>query len=424
MDFQDRNRLKSFLLPVFITLLFGVIFTLPEEAAGQHELNRISAVERSDGKGFVVRYHQTAPADSFKIFRPSKQLIQMVLYSQDMDTANFSVPDRSDIFKEINVFDIPSGFAFDFHIQDDVYVETAAYPDQNRRDLLLSLTHSNPDTDNFMNQLGDLDPINWALYQVTYQEAELSNQQTENPPENSGNGKTLDVVVLDAGHGGRDPGSIGYGGIREKDIALAITLKVGEYIKENIPDLKVVYTREDDTFVGLAERGEIANRANGDLFVSIHANSFSQSRVHGAEIYFLGMARSESALNVIKRENSVIQFEDTNQAIITDEDMLIYELANAANMRTSETLAAIIESQFRERAARSSRGVKQGPFQVLYEASMPSVLVELGFITNPDESRYLRTEYGQSILASAIYRSIRDFKVEYDRTHNRQNAAR
>lgn len=422
MKLHHRNTLKSFLLPFYITFLFCVIFTFPEEATGQHELNRISSVERSDGKGFVVRYHQTAAADSFKIFRPNKQLIQMVLYSQDIDTANFSLPDHNDIFKEINVFDIPSGFAFDFHIQDGVYLQTAAYPDQNGRDLLLSLTHTDPD--NLIDLLGELDPINWGLYQIEYQPAELRSQQDSNSSTIARNGKTLDVVVLDAGHGGRDPGSIGYGGIREKDIALAITLKVGEYIKENIPDLKVVYTRDDDTFVGLAERGKIANEAKGDLFVSIHANSFSQSRVQGTEIYFLGMARSESALNVIKRENSVIRFEETNQTIITDEDMLIYELANAGNMRTSETLAAIIESQFRERAARSSRGVKQGPFQVLYEASMPSVLIELGFITNPDEGRYLRTDYGQSILASAIYRSIRDFKDEYDRTHNRQNSAR
>jgi len=237
------------------------------------------------------------------------------------------------------------------------------------------------------------------------------------------------VVVLDAGHGGRDPGSIGVGGIREADIALKVALKVGEYIEQNIPDLKVVYTRTDNSFVGLAERGQIANENNGDLFVSIHANSFAHSNVHrqrsanGAEVYFLGMARSQSALDVMKRENAVIRFEEEQTQQLTEEDLLIYELTNAGNMRTSEELAVYIEQQFRERAQRRSRGVKQAGFQVLYEASMPGVLIELGFISNPDEARFLNTEYGQAIVASAIFRSIRDFKLRYDKSQNRQTSS-
>jgi N-acetylmuramoyl-L-alanine amidase len=209
-----------------------------------------------------------------------------------------------------------------------------------------------------------------------------------------------------------------------------VALKVGKYIEENIPELKVVYTRTDDRFIELEERGRIANRHGGDLFVSIHANAFNhrnkarERSVHGAEVYFLGMARSETALEVMKRENSVIELESGETEELTEDDLLIYELMNAGNMSTSQRIAEMIESQFRERAQRKSRGVKQAGFQVLYEASMPGVLIELGFLSNPNEANYLTSEYGQSIVASAIFRSIRDFKLDHDKSFNRETTSR
>lgn len=225
----------------------------------------------------------------------------------------------------------------------------------------------------------------------------------------------FDVVVLDAGHGGHDPGTIGVGGLYEKDIVLSVTKKVGAYIEEYLPDVKVVYTREDDRFIELHERGAIANRAQGDLFVSIHANSARSRSAYGAEVYFLGLTRTESALEVMKRENSVVRFEESTQiASLSEEDVLIYELANAANIETSQEIAARMEQQFSERARRRSRGVKQAPFVVLYHASMPALLVELGFISNAQEAQFLRSDYGQSIMASAIFRSIRDTKIEQE----------
>nr|WP_286670584.1 N-acetylmuramoyl-L-alanine amidase [Fodinibius salsisoli] len=227
----------------------------------------------------------------------------------------------------------------------------------------------------------------------------------------------FDVVVLDPGHGGHDPGTIGHGGIQEKDIVLDIAKKVGDYIKSNMPGVKVVYTRDDDTFIELEERGSIANRHEGDLFVSIHCNAAHSRRAYGSEVYFLGLERSKTALEVMKRENKVVRAnDDVEQKQLSQEDLLIYELANSGYISTSERIAGMLEHQFDDRAQRHSRGVKQARFVVLYHASMPAVLVETGFISNPDEGRYLSTEYGQNIISSAIFRAIRDYKEKTEQT--------
>ena len=426
MNLKRKRIMKVFKATLFTLFCFLFLFQFPQAQAQNNELNRISAVERSDGKGYVVRYHLSAMVDSFEVYQPAENLIQMMLYSSDLDTANFSKPDQSSIFSSIEVYSLPSGIAVDILINDGIYFNTNVYPDQNQKDLLLALTTVSRNQMTGLTE--DMQPLDWNLYaEDQYSDSDFS--FFDDSEFSRINGSSLDVVVLDAGHGGRDPGSIGVGGIREADIALKVALKVGEYIEQNIPDLKVVYTRTDNSFVGLAERGQIANEKNGDLFVSIHANSFAHSNVHrqrsanGAEVYFLGMARSQSALDVMKRENAVIRFEEEQTQQLTEEDLLIYELTNAGNMRTSEELAVYIEQQFRERAQRRSRGVKQAGFQVLYEASMPGVLIELGFISNPDEARFLNTEYGQAIVASAIFRSIRDFKLRYDKSQNRQTSS-
>lgn len=415
--------LKSTLL-VFFCIQF--LLQLPQAQAQNTELNRISAVERSDGQGYVVRYHLSSPVDSFEVYQPAENLLQMMLYSSDLDTVNFRKPDPTSVFSSIDVYSLPTGFAVDISLGEGHYFNTNVYPDQNRKDLLLALTSVSRSGMTGLNE--DMQPIDWGHYAGdTFADSDFS--FFDDDEFSRFNGSSLDVVVIDAGHGGRDPGSIGVGGVREADIALKVALKVGEYIEQNIPDLKVVYTRTDDSFVGLAERGQIANENDGDLFVSIHANSFSHSNVHrqrsanGAEVYFLGMARSQSALDVMKRENAVIRFEEEQTQQLTEEDLLIYELTNAGNMRISEELAVQIEQQFRERAQRRSRGVKQAGFQVLYEASMPGVLIEMGFISNPDEARFLNSEYGQAIVASAIFRSIRDFKLRYDKSQNRQTSS-
>lgn len=406
--------------------MFG--FAYLTDLSAQTELNRVSAVERSDGKGFVVRFHLSNAIDSSTVIQPSTDLLQMVIYSPEIDTTNFRYPPTGPVFSDFELFNIPHGIALNIHLTDGHYFNYNTYTDRNGTDHLLALTST---TDSQMTGITpDVAPIDWTLYAGNGALDTDFNTDMEDTSENArSNGSRFEVVVIDAGHGGKDPGTSG-GRIREKDVVLDVALKVGQYITENIPDLKVVYTRTDDTFIELKERGRIANEYNGDLFISIHANAFDhrnrarKQSVHGAEVYFLGMARSESALEVMKRENSVIELESGNMQELTEEDLLIYELMNAGNMSTSQRIAEIIEHQFRERAQRKSRGVKQAGFQVLYEASMPGVLIELGFLSNPNEANYLTSDYGQTIVASAIFRSIRDFKLDYDRSFNRETTSR
>jgi N-acetylmuramoyl-L-alanine amidase len=413
---------RQLFLLVSIVGLFGIL--CPNTMMAQTELSRVSAVERSDGKGFVIRYHLSEPIDSATVIQPSADLIQMAIYSSEIDTTNFQFPPSGPVFESFDLYKISGGIALNIHLQDGNYFNYNTYTDRNGTDYLLALTST---TSSSMTGItSDMDPINWALFS---QKSSTAFDDTSAGETSIEQGDRIDVVVIDAGHGGKDPGTSG-GRIREKDVVLDVALKVGEYIKEHIPDLEVVYTRTDDTFISLEDRGRIANENNGDLFISIHANAFDhhnkarKQSVYGAEVFFLGMARSQTALEVMKRENSVIEFESGDVEELTEEDLLIYELMNAGNMSTSQRIAEIIEQQFRERAQRKSRGVKQAGFQVLYEASMPGVLIELGFLSNPNEANYLTSEYGQSIVASAIFRSIRDFKEDYDKSFNRETTTR
>jgi N-acetylmuramoyl-L-alanine amidase len=222
-------------------------------------------------------------------------------------------------------------------------------------------------------------------------------------------------IVLDAGHGGKDPGNIG-SKAREKDINLAVTLLVGKYIKENMPDVEVIYTRKDDSFPTLKERPQIANNNKADLFVSIHSNSATNKSAFGTETWVMGTKYLDANFDIIKRENSVILLEDNYEENYegfdptSPESYMMFNLMSKAQFGNSVSLADQIETQFRDRVGRKSRGVKQGPFYVLWTPSMPSVLVELGFLSNTEEERFLMSEAGKEYMASAIYRSIKDYK--------------
>ncbi len=226
----------------------------------------------------------------------------------------------------------------------------------------------------------------------------------------------LDTIVIDAGHGGKDSGAVARNGLKEKDVVLAVALQVGEYLKANL-GVNVVFTRNKDEFISLSNRGHFANQAGAKLFVSIHANSARDPNAHGTETFFLGLHKSEAAKRVMDRENEVIKFEeDQSKYEGIDSRMAVMQtLAQSAYMRQSQFLADLIEDQFESRVGRKSRGVKQAGFYVLYGASMPSILVELGFISNYNEAAFMGSPEGQTYLASAIYRAIKDYKVEYDK---------
>ncbi|RUA33490.1 MAG: N-acetylmuramoyl-L-alanine amidase [Bacteroidetes bacterium] len=230
----------------------------------------------------------------------------------------------------------------------------------------------------------------------------------------------VDKVVIDAGHGGKDSGTRGVMS-KEKDIALEIALELGDIIKEYLPDVEVIYTRTDDKFIELDERSNIANKNGADLFVSIHCNAVDYSdKVHGTETWIMGLHKSETNLNVAKRENSVILMEDNYEEKYEGFDPndpashILFSLYQNAYLANSLKLAEKVEYQFDKRVGRHSRGVKQAGFVVLFKSSMPSVLIETGFLSNPKEERYLNDELGQTYIASGIFRAVRDYKVEIE----------
>tara|TARA_Y100000287_G_scaffold185326_1_gene188309 strand:- start:239 stop:1381 length:1143 start_codon:yes stop_codon:yes gene_type:complete len=232
--------------------------------------------------------------------------------------------------------------------------------------------------------------------------------------------KPLKTVVIDAGHGGKDSGTMGTKRYKtyEKDIALKISLMLGDYIKKNIPEVDVIYTRNDDTFIELRQRTIIANEKNADLFISIHCDGFTNSKASGASVFVMGMSKLKENMDVAIRENSVIYLEDNYKENYdgfdpkSAESYIVFSVMQNSHLTKSINFAEKIEYEFSNRAKRKSRGIKQAPFYVISRANMPAVLIEAGFLTNPKEEDYLNTDDGQSHIASAIFRAFRSYYNE------------
>ena len=228
------------------------------------------------------------------------------------------------------------------------------------------------------------------------------------------------VVVIDAGHGGHDPGAVGKIS-KEKNINLNVALKLGNMIKKNCDDVKVIFTRTKDVFIPLNRRAEIANNAKADLFISIHTNALANNRTaKGASTWTLGLAKSDANLAVAQRENSVILYESDYKTRYAGfnpnsaESYIIFEFMQDKYMEQSVHLASLIQKHFRNTCKRVDRGVHQAGFLVLKASAMPSILVELGFISTPEEERYLNSEEGTGTLAKGIYRAFLTYKKEHE----------
>ncbi|MFT4680184.1 MAG: N-acetylmuramoyl-L-alanine amidase [Flavobacteriales bacterium] len=228
----------------------------------------------------------------------------------------------------------------------------------------------------------------------------------------------MKTVVIDAGHGGKDPGNLGTGRYkwREKNVALDVTMKLGSYIKEQFPDINVIYTRDKDEFIGLNERADIANSAKADIFISIHCNAVEYPSARGVETFALGLHRNEENLQVAMKENSAITLEDDYENKYdgfdpnSPESIIALTMMQSAFLDQSLRISSYIQKQFKERVGRKDRGVKQAGFLVLRKTTMPSILIELGFLTNPEEEDFLNSESGRVYMASAILRGFKEYK--------------
>jgi N-acetylmuramoyl-L-alanine amidase len=425
-----RVRLFSFFLGVLLST---------STLSAQQQLARISSTPRSDGKGFVIRFHGMAAPDSFRVYQSSSDLIQVAYYHAAADTSGVLLPVNRPEIKSVTISPIGGGIGVSIFLAPGQSLLATSYLDANKKDLLLPLTKM-PESD-VARVLKGLEPIDWkALAPKSQPEEKPSSPVVETPkpvtkqaePKSSKdaayqklkNRQLLDVIVIDAGHGGKDPGAIGRFA-REKDVTLGVALKLGNLIKKEMPYAKVVYTRDTDTFIPLDERGHIANKHEGDLFISVHCNSVENRKnsPKGASFYFLGMHRSDDAYRVMLRENAVVRLEEgkSKTAELSEEQLLLYELTNRGYMESSQNFSILLDQAFTGQAKRKSGGIRQAGFMVLYYSSMPAVLIELGFISNQEEEKYLASEAGQEELARAVFKSVLSYRDLLEGNRNNAN---
>ena len=243
------------------------------------------------------------------------------------------------------------------------------------------------------------------------------------------NNNKLKTIVIDPGHGGKDPGTLGTKRYSkyEKDIALSVSLKLGNYISNSFPDIKVVYTRKEDVFLELNERTRIANKSNADIFISVHCDGFTNSKANGASVFVMGMSKLKANLDVAMRENAAMYLEDNYKQKYdgfdpkSAESYIVFSLMQNTYLDQSLQLAEYVEEQFAYKANRKSRGVKQAPFYVISRTNMPSILVECGFLTNPKEEDYLQTDEGQNQIAMSIFEAVKNYKISIESSFSLNN---
>jgi len=396
-------RRYSRLSKVFVVgwLLFSSIGAY---AANPASVTQVIFTARSDGNGYVVRVQSSAAIEAYSMpHRVDDRTLEWTLYNARLASGYQRVDPAGPVDSYSSR--VRNGhLVFRFQLDSSHSVRAQAYRDGTSDDVLLNLAYDAGPPASTSTSSATAPPTTTAAADGGSGTSQEARDRWR-----------LDTVVIDPGHGGKDPGATA-NGLQEKDLVLKVAKKLGGYL-EDLLDLNVVYTRTDDRFIELEERGHIANRAGAKLFISLHINAAGARSARGTETYFLGQHKSEAARKVMERENSVIRLEDDpGDYDEYNEDALVRQmLTQSAYMRQSQRLAGLIEHQFANRVHRRSRGVHQAGFYVLWSASMPSVLVELGFLTNRTEARYLNSEQGQVYLASAIFRAVRDYKAHYEK---------
>lgn len=230
---------------------------------------------------------------------------------------------------------------------------------------------------------------------------------------------TLNKVVIDAGHGGKDPGTT-FGKIYEKNITLKVALLLGQMIKDNLPDVEVFYTRTTDVYVGLADRGDLANRVGADLFISIHVDANKNTSASGSTTYVMGVDKTNANLEVAMRENDIIKLEDDYTTKYegyipgSTESFIIFTLMQYAYLDQSMDFANIVQKHYKTTTPMKDRGARQAPYLVLWKTAMPSVLTETGFLSNAEDRKTLTTDAGQKKLARSLFNAFSEYKAKVD----------
>jgi N-acetylmuramoyl-L-alanine amidase len=301
-------------------------------------------------------------------------------------------------------------------INDKIYhmIKNVQLVDNNFFVPLNSFVHiySQFNSDNFITNYNDKTILIKPASSTLYQNENLIDQQLLNIIQNEENWK-ISTVIIDPGHGGKDPGAIGYHNIKEKHIVLDIAKELGSFLKKEMPGLNIIYTRDNDIFLGLKNRTNLANKSQGHIFLSIHANSSSAKTARGYEIYLLQPNSVDDAIDVALRENASIVFEDNPDQY--KQNQMIASLAEKTYLQESEKLAVLIQTAIKKELPKTrNRGIKQAGFHVLVGAAMPKVLIETGFLTNKSEAQLLNKSSYRSQFAYGIFKGVQSYIESYN----------
>lgn len=360
--------------------------------------------------GYLLTIKANRRLSNFEAFIAADGWLYVTITDATADTAALSRFKATNVVRRLQVYQYPTSVQLTFRISPDI-VQVDPIVDEKTNDLLLAL-HSR------------------AYLEQVEREKKLQDQMQEKL-QRARTKANLDVIVLDPGHGGKDPGTIGVNGTKEKDVTLGVALKLGKLIEQNLPDVRVVYTRKTDVFIELNERARIANRENGKLFISIHCNSTDRkpSSANGFEIYIIRPDRTgrairsaESSMSVAERENKVIEYEEGYEAryaeVTNEETFILLTMRQSAFVRHSEDFAEKASEAMAKLLQVQNRGVRQDGFYVLVYAAMPNVLVETGYLSNRSEEKFLRSSEGQKKIAEALFEGILSFKDTYEKALN------
>lgn len=398
--------LSSLLRPLAALALAAILaspsLASPTVASG---VERVSFHERSDGQGYVVRVHTSDRVRAYSLEQDDEGAVDLVVFRAEL-APGFQRDRAQGPVRDYDVEAANGRVTVRLKLRQNVEVQ--AYPDRDSDDLLLALSTSPRPS-----PLAPRDPVSRPIPPATAPSPVVAPTVSVPLARDEGANWHLDTIVLDAGHGGHEPGGVGLYGVTDAQVALAVVKRLGPRIEREL-GIRVVYTRDQDRFVNLGDRGPIANRAQAKLFVSIHGN-VGPSSAYGTETFFLAPRGSRSAREVMLRENEIVR-SDMDPDLYEeydDEPDILTALAMSAYQEESQFLASLVEREFVAQG-RKSRGVKQDNFQVLREASMPAVLIEAGFVSNPEEARYLQSERGLDEVAEAIFRAIKTYKDHYE----------
>jgi len=380
-------------------------------SAKPFDISSITVESRKNG--YLIRIHSAVKINDADRFVRDDNWLYVTLPNVRADTSALNSDTLNPVVEQMLAVQSPTSAQISFKLRKKISTSEIVQ-DETSTDLLVSIQTATP-------------PSKKELA-ADRKRQKQETQQAPNRPENlqtqldtQRKKWKLDVIVLDAGHGGNDPGTLGTIGTREKDITLGIVLKLGKLIDERLPDVKVVYTRKTDRFIELYRRGQIANENQGKLFISIHCNSLERkpSPTNGFEIYLLRPGKTEDAIKIAQKENAVVRlekdFQDRYQDI-TEENFIILTMAQSAYVRQSEQFASFLEEEMDKKLSSASHGVKQAGFYVLVGASMPNVLIETGYLSNRKDEMFLRSPSGQQVVAESILDALRLYKAEYEKS--------